>query len=168
MNRRSRIDIERDVHQAGDEAVGTELGAQSFADEVWDSMRVTQVDGGAAVRDDFFLIERDHDRDADVRFELAVLLIDILLEAESNAADLANLDALEFDRGANAQAVDVAAEVDDELMRFGEQAARAEDHDCDQDEADAAEDERANSSRIDSLTHDSSLIFLFPRLLRRG
>jgi hypothetical protein len=87
-------------------------------------MRVIQVDGGAAVGDNLFLVELDDDRDAHVGSELAVGAIDLLLEAQLDPLDLAYLDALELDRCADSQAVDVAGEVDDKFVGLAEQVAR--------------------------------------------
>src|SRR5208283_544516 len=112
-------------------------------------------------------IELDDYRDAHIGPQLAVVAVHRLLQAQSNPLDLAYLDALELDRCADPEAVDTAAaEVDDKLVGRAEQVSRSENHNRRRDQAQPAQNERTHRRRIDSLTHDSSLIF--PRLLLRG
>src|SRR5271154_3630962 len=168
LNGGVRFDVQRHVHQAGDEAVGAELRAHPFANQVGNRVRIVEVDGGAAVGNDFFLIELDDDRDAHVGAQLAVDVVDVLLEAQLNPLDHADLDALELDRRAGPQAVHITGEVDDEFVGLAEQVPRAEDHDRHQDQTNGAEYEGAHGCRIDSLTHDPSLICPLYFLPRRG
>src|SRR4029077_20690354 len=135
-------------------------------------MAIAQVDSGAAVRNDFFFVEFDDHRNSDVCPQGAVLPVQILFEAQTNLFDLSDFDALELDRRADPQTVDIAAEINDKLVRLAEQAPRSKDHDCGYDQSDRSEHERSYQRWIDSLTHGCPLIssrliswrLIFPRL----
>src|SRR6266436_6989155 len=122
-------------------------------------MRIAQVDSAAAVRENFLFIEFDDHRDPNVGLQGAVLPVHVLFEAQPNLLVLSYFHAFEFDRRTNAQAVDIAAEVNDKFVRLAEQAPGPEDHDCGYDQPDRSKHERAYQRWIDSLTHGLPLIF---------
>src|SRR5712692_7270268 len=93
-------------------------------------MRIAQVDSGPAVSDDLLFIEFDDHRYSDVGLQGAVLPVHVLFEAQPNLLDLSYFHALEFDRRTDAQAVNIAAEINDKFVRPAEQASGPEDHDC--------------------------------------